>query len=811
MDSRPIAVTLFRNAKDAHGRKTTMTYGELHNMLASAECRPDTENSKRAQGMFTPVEFHENHRKSDNARAVHAIVIEHDDGTVAVDNAAEVLARLDLIATIYTSFKHTVERPRWRAVLPLHTPIKAKERLEYVRALNGEYGGVIAPESETLSQCWFYGGYAEGSPFDCRRIDGAQTIDQLGLLDLADPVPCKGKDERKIIQRHNDEQIEAPWQIDLGWPDDELHNHTLDNALAAIGTPPKKYLQWRDLLWAIAATGLACAKNKARKWSMLDSKAYDENKFNEVWASNDQCKRSTIGPGTLIKIAKDTGRFNDPRVRPDTERPDGSHEDKTDVGNVNLMVRLANGDLKFIAETGEGLYWNGSIHERGMVANAAIQNLSLSVGEHWRELAETAERQANNAGDKEERKHLLKVAEGHRAWRRTCRSAKAISSMQALAKKDPRLSISMSALDNNPNLIGVANGVVDLTTAQLRPAARADYVTRYCPFPYDSNAKAPRFDKLIEEITGTPNGKGYSPRPELAEYVLRFLGYGLTGHTRSQVMGIFTGPGANGKNILLDLVQTVMGRYAMSLTPEALMSTSFNSDGERAQPFLASLAGVRLAIASESRDGQKLNEGLIKRHTGGGFITARGLHQDPFQFLVSHKLVLMTNALPAIEHLDDALRGRLHIIPFDRVWNRPGHPDPDPDLPVGDPHLADELRAEAVGVLARLVHGAKEYEEKGLLPPDVVRERTLAYLSEQGHLGAWLMNMERVPAKEGRSLSVLFEGYMKWCANMGHRRPSPSNERAFSRALVATGIDKVHTRIGARYGLIPIDEIEEDL
>ncbi|WP_035625944.1 phage/plasmid primase, P4 family [Herminiimonas sp. CN] len=811
MASHPITVTLFRSAKEAHGRKKIMSYDELHDMLASAARLPNTENDKKAQGMFSPVEFQGNHRKNDNVRSVHAIVIEHDAGTMSVNEAAKVLERLGLVATIYTSFKHTADSPRWRVVLPLHAPIQAKERLEYVQALNGEYGGVIAPESETVGQCWFYGGYAEGSPFECRRIYGAQTIDQLGLLDLADPLPCKGKDEGKDSQPRDTDPIEALAQTNLAWPDDELHNRTLDDALAAIGIPPKKYPPWRDLVWAVAATGLACAKKKARAWSKLDSENYDEDKFDEVWNSDNQSRRSTIGPGTLIKAAKDTGCFIDPRVKPDAARPDGSHEDKTDVGNVNLLVRLANGNLKFINETGEGLYWNGSTHERGAAANAAIHGLALAVGEHWRELAENAERQADNAGDKEERKHLLKVAEGHRAWRRTCRSAKAITSMQALAKKDPRLSISMSALDNNQNLIGVANGVVDLTTAQLRHVAREDYVTRHCPLPYDPNAKASRFDKLIEEITGAPDGKGYTSRPELAAYVLRFLGYCLTGHTRSQVMGIFTGPGANGKNILLDLVQTVMGRYAMSLTPEVLMSTSLNSDGERAQPFLASLAGVRLAIASESKDGQKLNEAMVKRHTGGGFITARGLHQDPFQFLVSHKLVLMTNALPAIQHLDDAMRGRLHIVPFDRAWNRPGHPDPDPDLPEGDPNLADELRAEAVGVFTRLVLGAKEYHEKGLAPPDVVKERTLAYLSEQGHLGAWLPSMDRVPAKEGKSLSDLFECFMKWCASMGYKRPTPGTERSFAHSLSATGIDKVHTRSGARYGLASFDRTQDDL
>lgn len=41
------------------------------------------------------------------------------------------------------------------------------------------------------------------------------------------------------------------------------------------------------------------------------------------------------------------------------------------------------------------------------------------------------------------------------------------------------------------------------------------------------------------------------------------------------------------------------------------------------------------------------------------------------------------------------MRGRLHLIPFDRIWNRPGHPEPGPALPDGDKDLMDTLRDEA--------------------------------------------------------------------------------------------------------------------
>jgi hypothetical protein len=55
----------------------------------------------------------------------------------------------------------------------------------------------------------------------------------------------------------------------------------------------------------------------------------------------------------------------------------------------------------------------------------------------------------------------------------------------------------------------------------------------------------------------------------------------------------------------------------------------------------------------------------------------------------------MTNRKTALDHLDDATRGRLHLSPSDRIWNRPGQPEIDPALPDVDKDLMDTLRGEA--------------------------------------------------------------------------------------------------------------------
>ena len=65
--------------------------------------------------------------------------------------------------------------------------------------------------------------------------------------------------------------------------------------------------------------------------------------------------------------------------------------------------------------------------------------------------------------------------------------------MLALAGKHGAFVIDVAALDTDPHLLGVQNGVVDLRTGALRPDAREDFVTRRCAHAYRPDAKAPRW------------------------------------------------------------------------------------------------------------------------------------------------------------------------------------------------------------------------------------------------------------------------------------------------------------------------------
>ena len=96
-------------------------------------------------------------RHDKNVIAVTGLVGDYDGGIVPIDQAAERLEKLSVKAMLYTSPSSTESRPRWRVVAPLSAEVAPDEHLDLMGKLNAVLGGILAPESFTLSQSFYYG------------------------------------------------------------------------------------------------------------------------------------------------------------------------------------------------------------------------------------------------------------------------------------------------------------------------------------------------------------------------------------------------------------------------------------------------------------------------------------------------------------------------------------------------------------------------------------------------------------------------------------------------------------------------------
>ena len=105
---------------------------------------------------------------------------------------------------------------------------------------------------------------------------------------------------------------------------------------------------------------------------------------------------------------------------------------------------------------------------------------------------------------------------------------------------------------------------------------------------------------------------------------------------------------------------------------------------------MAGLRGARFVAAIETEQGRRWAESKVKDLTGGDKISARFMRQDFFEFFPQFKLVVAGNHKPAIRNIDEAMKRRLHLIPF-TITVPPER---------RDKHLQQKLLAERDGILA---------------------------------------------------------------------------------------------------------------
>lgn len=295
----------------------------------------------------------------------------------------------------------------------------------------------------------------------------------------------------------------------------------------------------------------------------------------------------------------------------------------------------------------------------------------------------------------------------------TCRTRSTLDAAIRTAREI--LAIRPEEMDDHPDLIVVANGVVDLRTATLTPFEKSLLMTKRIPHPYMPDATSWIFDRVLETI-----------REDTHEWVQILTGQSLTGHQPSNPICIFLyGNGQNAKSSFLDIMEASAGEYA-GLPPQSSLVR-----GNGGESFdLHSYRGIRQALVEELPEGGRLDTGAIKRLVGTTKMTARKLHKDFETFKVGATLWVTINAFPTVAETDWGTWRRLVVISFPFTYRK--KPE---DVVAANDKLADERVKSLAGTdeqaiaaaLAWRIAGAKKwYDAKKVEPslPDSIQQTT---------------------------------------------------------------------------------------
>ena len=417
----------------------------------------------------------------------------------------------------------------------------------------------------------------------------------------------------------------------------------------------------------------------------------------------------------------------------------------TEDGLATAFTRNYGKDWRYCAQWGQWLVWTGVRWN---------QDQLLYVNHLTRNICRAASLKADSA-----------------RTRTRLASSSTISAVERIARSDPKHAARVEDWDSDVWLLNTPEGVVHLRTGNMRPHDRKDRMTKVTTAV--PRGACPTWLAFLSDVTGAD--------AEQMAYLQRVVGYCLTGVTTEHALFFLYGTGANGKSVFVNVISTILGDYAAN----APMDTFMETRSDRHPTDLAGLRGARFVAATETEQGRRWNESKIKTITGGDKVSARFMRQDFFEYLPNYKLLIAGNHKPSIRNVDEAMKRRLHLVPF-TITIPPER---------RDGKLTEKLLAERDGILAWALEGCLLWQKTGLKPPESVMQATEEYFEAEDAMGRWLEDRCVLHANAKALTFELFNDWKQWAETNGEYQGS---QRRFSDLLISKGVERWRNSSGVR-------------
>lgn len=316
-----------------------------------------------------------------------------------------------------------------------------------------------------------------------------------------------------------------------------------------------------------------------------------------------------------------------------------------------------------------------------------------------------------------------------------------------LAQRDRKVRIASTLVDNNPDVLACASGLIDLTSGTLSPHCRESVIVKRLPVVYDPGAICQRWLQFLQEVLVDK---------DVVDYVQKIFGYCLTGRTSLQQMWLLVGAGSNGKSTFLNTLQSLLGPDFGQQTPESVLMGKPVTGGSSGE--LMRLKGIRAAVLTETAYDQHLNETRVKALVSSDVIAARAIYSDFQQFTPEAKFFLATNHLPIVKGSDFGIWRRLAVLQFRQKFDKNADSD-----------LGSALFKELPGILNWALEGAKMFyaANKKIVMPEQLKDWTSAYRKDQDVIANFLSEFTIDAPTERVGATALYEAYVMWSRERG--------------------------------------------
>lgn len=205
-------------------------------------------------------------------------------------------------------------------------------------------------------------------------------------------------------------------------------------------------------------------------------------------------------------------------------------------------------------------------------------------------------------------------------------------------------------------LLNCQNGTVEVTekTVKLREHKREDFLKYVLPFEYNKEAKAPIFERYLNEVLSVDNQR----------VLQEFCGYIFVSNLKLEKCLVCYGSGANGKSVFFEVVTSLLGNE--SIATKSLGDLTDNNQGSYNR---AMIKDALVNYGSEIK-GKNIDVDIFKRLVSGEPVQARLPYGQPFDLKNNTKFMFNANELPRVDEHNEAVFRRFIIIPFSKTISK---------------------------------------------------------------------------------------------------------------------------------------------
>lgn len=270
------------------------------------------------------------------------------------------------------------------------------------------------------------------------------------------------------------------------------------------------------------------------------------------------------------------------------------------------------------------------------------------------------------------------------------RTARNVDSVYRLLKGEL---IRRDLFDTDKALLNFPNGMFNVETGQMTPHSRDHFSSIQMSYAYDPKATCPRWNEFLESVTA-----GDLQRHNLLQ---EMFGYCLTKDVRYQKCFCLIGEGANGKSVLLSVLEAMVGSDNTSHIEIAFL----NSDFQRIKLF-----NSLVNICNDMKTDVSGTESFFKAIVAGDPINGCYKGEDFVDFRPFCKMVFSANRMLTAREVDYSFLRRFCFIQFPiKYVDEPR----EPNERKREPNITAELLKELPGIFNWALQGLKALREQG--------------------------------------------------------------------------------------------------